>query len=236
MNLESAIEVFVRGFCAVKSRTHPYIPTWHEGFWVLRDAPKKCRYTRKIEVISTGIPPRDLVAHIKELELPWHFVVDIHEPEVADAAKAAYKALGYRAIATEWLFVYDLANLTSEPAESSIVRLDSPGQAAGLSSARGKVIFWPPARKYVWVEDNRALGFVSSVPVGEHAWVSDLWVDPRHRRKGIGGALMRAMLQDDRAFRVQTSVLVASKAGSKLYPTLGYAELGTLQVFCPKDR
>src|SRR3954468_13809083 len=39
--IEKASEVFVRGFCADKSRTHPYEHFRVGQIWVMRDAPRK---------------------------------------------------------------------------------------------------------------------------------------------------------------------------------------------------
>jgi hypothetical protein len=47
---------------------------------------------------------------------------------------------------------------------------------------------------------------------------------------------MSALLADDRAHGVESSVLLASSDGARLYPHLGYRRLGVLQIFCPVRR
>jgi predicted acetyltransferase len=59
-------------------------------------------------------------------------------------------------------------------------------------------------------------------------------VDPAHRRRGIGRALLARMLQDDRALGSRCSVLTASHTGALLYPRLGYERIGTLFMFAPR--
>jgi hypothetical protein len=56
--IEFAIEVFVRGHSAVKSRTHPYEVDRFGSVWVMRDAPRKqSRDYRKEEWIAFGLDP-----------------------------------------------------------------------------------------------------------------------------------------------------------------------------------
>jgi len=58
--IDFAIEVFVRGHSAGRSRTHPYEVSRIEGLWVMRDAPRKSpRDYRKEEWIAHGIDPRE---------------------------------------------------------------------------------------------------------------------------------------------------------------------------------
>ena len=59
--LEFAIEVFVRGHSAVKSRTHPYEVDRVGPVWVMRDAPRKNeRDYRKEEWVASGVEPVEL--------------------------------------------------------------------------------------------------------------------------------------------------------------------------------
>jgi GNAT superfamily N-acetyltransferase len=87
----------------------------------------------------------------------------------------------------------------------------------------------------VW-DDTGDYGWVSSIPVGDKAWVSDLYVHEAFRGMGYGRALMSALLREDKEHRVRESVLLASVAGARLYPHLGYQRIGTLQIFCPRSR
>jgi predicted acetyltransferase len=59
-------------------------------------------------------------------------------------------------------------------------------------------------------------------------------VDPSHRRRGIGQALLGRMLRDDRSRGSKASVLTASHTGALLYPRVGYERIGTLFMFAPR--
>ncbi|TPM41919.1 GNAT family N-acetyltransferase [Mesorhizobium sp. B2-3-4] len=61
-------------------------------------------------------------------------------------------------------------------------------------------------------------------------------VEPSHRRRGIGQALMAKMLRDDRAHGARSSVLMAMHAGALLYLRMGYEQIGTLFIFAPKKQ
>jgi predicted acetyltransferase len=61
-----------------------------------------------------------------------------------------------------------------------------------------------------------------------------MFVDPSHRRRGIGQALLSKMLWDDQAHGSKCSVLTATHAGALLYPRVGYERIGTLFMFGPR--
>ncbi|HQY88936.1 MAG TPA: GNAT family N-acetyltransferase, partial [Tepidisphaeraceae bacterium] len=91
-----------------------------------------------------------------------------------------------------------------------------------------------PDRQFVVMEGDRAIGWVTSIRTSDQfAWVANLQVDEEFRRKGIGRALMLALLKDDAKRGIKFSILAASKVGSTLYPQVGYTQAGLLQVFVP---
>jgi len=241
MDLEKAHEVFVNAFSASKSRTHPYLATFQNGIWVLRDAPRKKE--RKIEVISRLHSPKATVAAVEALGLPWHFVCHLHKSdEDFDTIRAQYKRLGYRAISTEWMFYHDLAELPVYASVPPVMHvrdqavLDSIPQPAPQPWRLPVGIGGKPARLYCAWDGDGDRGWVTSVPYKTDAWVSNLHVRAEYRRQGFGRALMAKLLADDKAAGVQNSVLLASGDGAKLYPLLGYKKIATLQMFCPAKR
>lgn len=56
------------------------------------------------------------------------------------------------------------------------------------------------------------------------------------RRRGIARALLGRMLQDDRAYGATLAVLLASHTGAKLYPLIGYQQIGELLLYTPKNK
>ena len=92
----------------------------------------------------------------------------------------------------------------------------------------------PKLRRFAVDDGERPVGWVSSVDAGDGCtWVSALWVNPEHRGKGYGFSLMAKMLSDDRERGYRHSVLLASYAGARLYPHLGYRRIGTLYLATP---
>jgi len=63
-----------------------------------------------------------------------------------------------------------------------------------------------------------------------------MYVQAQFRRRGIARALMSEMLRDDRAGGAKLAVLTASHAGAKLYPIVGYKQIGTLMLYTPKKQ
>lgn len=46
--------------------------------------------------------------------------------------------------------------------------------------------------------------------------------------------LLNQMLQDDAAYGARQAVLLASHTGAKLYPVVGYEQIGTLLLYAPE--
>lgn len=233
--LDSAVAVFVQAFALGKSRTHPYVATRHGPLWVMRDGPRKHGDPRKVESVGIGLPPAQVQEILTCEGVGWHFHCDV-VPLGSDLAerKRLYKAAGYRAMKTEWVFVHHLDQVPKFACRPSVRMVTTKEEFARVPWKPGHA--WPwfgHGRQYVVHHPDRPVGVVRSVPVGPDAWVSDLYVVEAFRRHGFGRALMARLLADDKAHGVRRSVLVASKAGAMLYPILGYELVGVLQVFCP---
>src|SRR6516225_8264831 len=122
VGIEFAIEVFVRGHSAGRSRTFPYEVSRVGPLWLMRDAPRKNpRDYRKEEWIAYAIDPRKVDAIARQQTRGRFFVCAmIAEGEPDEATRAAYKALGYRLLATEGFFVQPLKRIPKPPSRSSI--------------------------------------------------------------------------------------------------------------------
>lgn len=205
---------------------------------MMQDAPGKKWDGRKIEVISSGVSPAEVVSGIKEAKLGWHFLCHIHDDaEDFDQIRAEFKALGYRAVSTEGFFAHDLkaipeyqsnppARLLSDPAEFKMVNQVTT-QPRKLETNSDLIGVWDEARDYGWVRNY---------PVENNAWVSALHVFQDYRGRGYGRALMAELLRLAKSQGQDYSVLLASADGARLYPHLGYQRIGTLQMFCPANK
>ena len=124
-----------------------------------------------------------------------------------------------------------------------IRRVDTPELAEAVKQAARRTQALPEhfgknsaLRLYAALEDGRAVGWVRSIAVDDAAWVSNMYVLPAQRRRGIGTSLLAAMLRDDRAHGVRRSVLLSSHTGALLYPHLGYEQIGMLYFYMPPKK
>jgi GNAT superfamily N-acetyltransferase len=243
--VERAIEVFVRGFCAVKSVTHPYEFARVGKVWVMRDGERKnAKDYRKEEWVALDVPPQEVDAVARRGTRGRFFVCAVRGMEEDDQRlKEAYKKLGYRLLGTEPLFVHRLRRIPRPAISIAIERVKTPEMAARFGKAtRTRPIRAEnldddaPFRQYVAVEDGKLVGWVRSVDAGNATWCSNMYVCPAQRRRGIGRSLLARMLRDDRARGATKSVLLSSHTGALLYPRVGYEQIGQLLIFAPRKR
>jgi GNAT superfamily N-acetyltransferase len=243
--MEFAIEVFVRGHSAGRSRTFPYEVSRVGPLWLMRDAPRKNpRNYRKEEWIAYDVDPREVNAIVRQHTRGRFFVCAmIAEGEPDGPTRTAYKGLGYRLLATEGFFVQRMQRIPRPPSPVSIERVRTPDLAAQLGKiTRTRPISSnllgddAPFRQYVALDGEDIVGRVRSVDAAGATWCADMYVHPSHRRRGIGQALLSKMLWDDRARGSKCSILTASHTGALLYPRAGYERIGTLFMFAPRRK
>jgi GNAT superfamily N-acetyltransferase len=242
--IDFAIEVFVRGHSAGRSRTFPYEVSRVGPLWVMRDAPRKNpRDYRKEEWIAHDVDPGEVDAAARKHARGRFFVCAlIAEGEPDGPARTAYKALGYRLLATEGVFIQKLQRIPSAPPSAVVIeRVRTPDLAAQLGKVtRTRPIpddllgDGAPFRQYVARDGEDIVGRVRSVDAVGATWCADMYVRPSHRRRGIGRALLSKMLRDDRARGAKCSVLTASHTGALLYPHVGYERIGMLLMFAQR--
>jgi GNAT superfamily N-acetyltransferase len=242
-DIEFAIEVFVRGHSAGKSRTYPYDVSRIGPLWVMRDAPRKnARDYRKEEWIAYGVAPKAANALARKHARGRFFMCAMLADGEPDAStRAGYKALGYRLLATEGFFVHPLTRIAKPASTIPIERVRTPEMAERLGRmTRTRPISSDllgndaPFRQYVARDGQEIVGRVRSVDAAGATWCADMYVTPSHRRRGVGRALLLRMLRDDRARGSKCSVLTASHTGALLYPLVGYERIGTLFMFAPR--
>lgn len=243
--IEAAIEVFVHGYSTDKSLTFPYEVSRVGPLWAMRDAPRKnARDYRGEEWVVHDVAAQDADAIVRQHARPGFAIsVVIANDEPDGPTRTAYKALGYRLLRTEGFFVQPLRQIPSPPAAVSIERVQTVERAAQLAKiirrrpiAADLLGDGAPFRQYVAVDGDAIVGRVRSVDAVGATWCAAMYVEPSHRRRGIGQALMSKMLQDDQARGARCSMLLATHAGALLYPSMGYERIGTLLIFGPKKR
>jgi GNAT superfamily N-acetyltransferase len=246
MTIDHAIEVFVHGYSFVRSFSHLYVPERiHPGIWMLRDAERKRGDYRTEEYVAHGLEPTEVLnTALASTRGPFKISVIRAASESDAGIRTGFKTLGCRLMTTEGFFVHHLNDLIRPECAADIVRVTTQAQADLLTTAtlrrhilpKHLTAEPPPLRQYMALIDGRPVGWVGSVPVCGATWCTSMYVHPLHRRRGIARALMLRMLMDDRDSGASASVLLASHAGAKLYPVLGYERIGELLMFTPPKR
>jgi GNAT superfamily N-acetyltransferase len=243
--IEHALEVFVRGFCVGKSVTHPYEHFRVGRLWVMRDSERKNPENyRKEEWVAYRVAPREVDAAARKRTRGRFFVCAVRGMDESDERlRAGYKELGYRLLATEPLFVHRLRKIPRAADFITIEQVKTPELATRFGKAtRSRPIpaehlaADAPFRQYVAVDGGELVGWVRSVHAGDSTWVSNMYVSPSHRRRGIGSALLARMLRDDRKLGFKKSVLLSSHTGALVYPRVGFEQIGVLMIFAPRKR
>ena len=242
MEFEHAIEVFACGFAFTRSVTHPYEVERLEGVLRLHDAPRRRAADNRTEEFVVADLPAETVDTLARRNARGRYCISYLLPEGASdtAIRAQFKALGYRLGHTEFFMAHRLRETPAPPEPFPIVRVTDESQAAALAKAAGKRMILPqhlsdpsPQRQYMALDGDTPVGWVSSIAAAGASWCNAMFVRPDYRRRGIARALMARMLADDRAAGASANVLLASHTGSKLYPTVGYEDLGKLYLFTP---
>jgi GNAT superfamily N-acetyltransferase len=243
--LDPVIEAFARGYAFTRSFTHPYLAERVSRFWVVRDAPRRrAADYRREEWIAHGVEAAE-VDRVARAQTRGRFAVcairAIDEP--AEPLRAAFKALGYRLQATEPVMVHGLARIPPVDGPLPIERVTTRAMADALAKAAGSRQVLPehlasdaPLRQYVALDGDRPVGWVRSIVVGDATWVSNMYVEPAHRRRGVGRSLLVQLLDDDRRHGALRSVLTASHTGALLYPRVGFVSVGELLLYNPTRR
>lgn len=242
--IERAIEVFLHGFSFTRSLTYPYLVERIESVWVLRDALRKRGDYRNEEWVAYNVAPEEM-DRIARTNTRGRFalcaICGVDESQ--EPLREKFKALGYRLGRTEPLMVHTLLHLAHFDSPALIVRVTTVDIAERLAKVtRSRPLraeyFEPESqfRQYVALVDDEIVGWVSSIVVKDATWCSNMYVNPEFRRRGIARSLLCQMLRDDYAGGAQMAVLLASHAGAKLYPVVGYKQIGTLFLYTPKKQ
>lgn len=244
IGLEDAIQSFLRGFTFTRSFTHPYLIVKEGPLWVMRDAARTRGHARKEEIVAYGLTVDETIRAIRAYRPQRYALCVIHAiGESALEVKQSYKAQGMRLIASEPLFVCRTQDFGVTDSQIVMRRVESAEDAQRVKAAARARQILPehlgsddaPLRLFAAFADNQAIGWVRSIRTGpDSAWVSNMFVQEPFRRQGIARSLMSMMLSDDARLGIAYSVLLASNAGSKLYPAVGYEQIGLLHLFLPK--
>lgn len=241
-SLTRAIEVFVEGFGFTQSFTHPYIGERVDPLWVMRDAARKnAKDYRREEWCAFKTPAEEVDSIVREHTRGRYAICAFHGIDTSDETlRADYKTLGYRLGYTEGVMVHALKQIPNIKSPAKIERVLTQDLADAVTKAARYRQILPEhlttdasLRLYAALIDGEVVGWVRTIACKGGAWVSNMEVRPEFRRRKIASALLVKMMRDDRKQGIKNSVLTSSKAGAKLYTTLGYQPLATLLLFTP---
>ncbi|MDI9619748.1 MAG: ribosomal protein S18-alanine N-acetyltransferase [Candidatus Nezhaarchaeota archaeon] len=89
---------------------------------------------------------------------------------------------------------------------------------------------------YVATGDHEVLGYVVGAREGRYGHVLSIAVKPKWRRKGIGVALMKRLLEEFKSSLLEGArleVAVSNYAAIALYESLGFKKLGVKKRYYP---
>ncbi len=243
MDIVEAIEAFGHGYSTARSFTHPSQFSKIGPIWVCQDAPRKASAYRGSEYIVYGVEPEEAVDRIRRHSDRRYAISVVSAPrDHPRAIRDEYRRLGYRLLRSEPFMVCPLRQAKRYECQTPIRRVETTEEAlAAAQCGSGRRLILSehigvddaPIRLYSAQCDGVSLAWARSIRHGPNAYVAGCYVKPEHRGKGIGRSLMSKLLEDDERLGVRTSVLLASSAGARLYPWLGYEQIGLLQLFTP---
>jgi GNAT superfamily N-acetyltransferase len=238
-----AAEVFAEGFGYARNFTHPAILKRIGPLWVLHDAPRKnpLEY-RRAEWVAGGVSPAEVNRIVRGHALGRYCIcVFVASNTPMDQVKLEYRALGFRLGASEPLMAHELSRIPKRMSPATIKRVTTSEEMESLFMAAGRRQLLEehlkptsPLRVYVAMVDGKIAGWSRSVTCTKGNYCSNMYVLPPFRRRGIASALLTTMLREDRRLGAKRAVLTSSKAGAKLYASVGYEEAGTFLLYTPR--
>jgi GNAT superfamily N-acetyltransferase len=237
------INVFVEGVAFTRSFTHPYLGERVDPLWVLRDAPRQnARDYRREEWCAYKLTAKLTDQLVRAQTRGSYAICAFHAIDTTDdALRAEYKELGYRLNGTEGVMAHALKQIPSIKSPALIQRVLTTELADAVNQAAHSRQILPehltdqaPIHLYAATIDGAVVGWVSSILCQGGSWVSNLFVREEYRRQKIASALLVQLMRDERKRGAKASVLTSSKAGARLYTTLGYQSMGSLLLFTPK--
>src|SRR3954454_10939173 len=211
----------------------------------MRDGPRRNDDYRNEEWIAFHVPPEEVDRVARKNTRGRYVVCAIRASDEPDEPiRAAYKRLGYRLTGTEPFMIHRLKRIPRFDAPATIERVTTLAKADELATAaRSRQVLHEhlvddaPMRQYIArSDDGKIVGWVRSIVVGDGTWVSNMFVEPEQRRRGIGRAMLARMLRDDRSQGAAVSALLESHTGAMLYPVVGYELISALLVFVPNRK
>ncbi len=243
LTVENAIDCFTSSFCYLRSFNYPYIEDSCDGITVMHDNPLRGEKSRTSEiVIKPSIEPQRIHQMVAGFHSHPRILLSAFSltSEETLQLKSQYKGYGYRLLRTLPMFQCSSLSEYTNVLNYNCVEVFSTEQAEMLKQALGHTLvkcgengILDSKIKIFYVElDGAVVGWVRSIRCYRNiSYISDVNVLPEYRRRGIGTALMHALVNSNYSDGFLYSVLLATSAGSKLYQSTGFKEIAMLQMF-----
>jgi ribosomal-protein-alanine N-acetyltransferase len=121
------------------------------------------------------------------------------------------------------------AFLTGDAAAATEILRASPEAAQWTESGFRELLGWGGVLALVSEDEREVIGFIIGRQVGEEAEILNLAVVQAKRRKGEGGALLKATMDEFRArqvSRVFLEVRESNRRGTAFYAKQGFSKVG----------
>jgi GNAT superfamily N-acetyltransferase len=247
LTIPQTIDVLCAAWAINNNITAPSEVVRFGPLWIVRDANAKPGKARAEEIIAWGVSPTDTMRAVKDYAPPDKYLLEplIKLDDDIDAINGEYKSLGYKAMSTETLFVCPLRDRKAIPSKWAIHRVANMDEMRRVTTevlgrARRKLRpqdltdVRPVMRMYYAQVDGRAVAVARSLmPRRGVSWMHGVHTVEAYRRQGIATALINQVLADDAVLGSKHSALLATPAGAKLYPLLGFQSRAVLQLYAP---
>ncbi|WIY04628.1 GNAT family N-acetyltransferase [Amycolatopsis mongoliensis] len=108
-----------------------------------------------------------------------------------------------------------------------MIRVAGPDDWAGAPEQRWRDRF-AGTHNVIAESDGRAVGMATGFPRGDTVELGSMWVAPHTRRRGVGEALVRAILDRAGTKPVTLQVAADNRDAASLYRRLGFTGDGRL--------
>lgn len=237
LTIREAMEAFIAGWVYTRRMERTITVNDFHGMPHLRFSGAANMRQRPDEVMILDRAADEVVPLISDALASVPYVLNVFTT-TPDETVIAYGKHGYYLHSREYLMVIDLrtAGITA-PDYVAVGQVVTEEERLWFNAAHGREVIPPRAMGderlgyfYVRFGDDLACEGRCAL-TDEIALVDSVHTAETYRRRGLGSALMSAILADARAKGANYSVLIASEDGRELYLTLGYSVLADVLVF-----
>lgn len=187
--------------------------------------------------------PEEMISVVGQVDPQQpYFISDMYS--LRASAADAYRHLGYTTNFQEPIMVLKLAELEGELATEPVCDVTTMDQATAIQQAFARADERPRPTSQKQIDDAQTI--IKAILIdGEPAatgkgillndllYVTDIGTIPSFRKRGFGAAIMRALHLTAKKRGATYSILSATQMAAALYRSLGYRDVGVLDIYEP---